>query len=176
MIMRNYKNNIDRQSGSTLIISMIILGVIMLIGVTSMLISETQYKLSANLQFEDKALNNGEEAINDAEKLLVTIGGATHESTFTTATKGYYTSKPPEPLTLKWDDTNSVKLGSDSPPTRYMIQQVRLGIKDAGEGINTGGRSSSCGKGINTFLITARGTGPRGTYKYIQSYVGVLSC
>ena len=57
----------NKQLGSTLIISLIILVILMLLGVSAVTTSNTQYKLAGNLQFEDAAMNNTETAINAAE-------------------------------------------------------------------------------------------------------------
>ena len=49
-----------RQGGATLVIALLILVLIMMIGITAVSTSNTQYKLAGNLQFEDSALNNSE--------------------------------------------------------------------------------------------------------------------
>ena len=52
-----------RQGGATLVIALLILVLIMMIGITAVSTSNTQYKLAGNLQFEDGAMNNAETAI-----------------------------------------------------------------------------------------------------------------
>ena len=58
------------ERGSTLVISLIILIVLMLLGVMAMNTSDTQYKLAGNLQFEDVAMSNAEQAVDAAERWL----------------------------------------------------------------------------------------------------------
>ena len=61
-----------RQRGATLIVALLILVLIMIIGITAVSTSNTQYKLAGNLQFEDSAINNAETAISSAELWLST--------------------------------------------------------------------------------------------------------
>jgi Tfp pilus assembly protein PilX len=60
-----------RQQGATLVIALLILVLIMMIGITAISTSNTQYKLAGNLQFEDGATNNAETAVTTAENWLV---------------------------------------------------------------------------------------------------------
>ena len=59
-----------RQRGATLVIALLILVLIMMIGITAVSTSDTQFKLAGNLQFEDSALNNAETAVAAAENWL----------------------------------------------------------------------------------------------------------
>ncbi|WP_212785981.1 pilus assembly PilX family protein [Ferrigenium kumadai] len=175
-------NPFHRQTGSTLIISLIILIILMLLGVTAMTVSDTQYKLAGNLQFEDAALNNAEAAVTTAESWLSSATGGTaniRNAGFTTydsaATAHLYpTGTAPAPLTLDWSDSNSVQVGDNS--RRYFIELVSVNSRLLGSSQAIGGRSSAGCNQTNTYLINARGTSARGTTKFIQSYFSVLSC
>ena len=59
-----------RQQGATLVVALLILVLIMMIGITAVSTSNTQFKLAGNLQFEDGAMNNAEAAITAAEAWL----------------------------------------------------------------------------------------------------------
>ncbi len=163
-----------KQSGSTLIMSMIIMIILMLLGVTSMVVSDTQFKLASNLQFEDSAMNNAETAINVAETCLsivvpppCAIFGYT-DGGFTT----YNTAKPylypanlsPVPLTMTWDDTNSFQVSGNQ---RYLIERL-----SNDNGLLVGGHGGNHYT-INTYQITARGTSARGAVKFVQSFYRV---
>ncbi|MDD2914479.1 MAG: PilX N-terminal domain-containing pilus assembly protein [Gallionella sp.] len=143
----------DRQSGSTLIISLIILILLMLLGVTAMNASDTQYKLAGNLQFEQAALNNAEASIGVAERLL--------ETNAATAPSASAVSALPDPLTMS------------SPG--YMIGYVSTQASPgAGVGLDctdpSNEKNFDC---VNTYLVTARGEGGRGATKFIQTYYAV---
>ncbi len=68
----------SRQRGATLVVALLILVLIMMIGITAVSTSDTQYKLAGNLQFEDSALNNAEAAVTAAEIWLAT-GAQLHQ-------------------------------------------------------------------------------------------------
>ena len=72
-----------RQQGATLVIALLILVLIMMIGITAVSTSNTQFKLAGNLQFEDSALNNAEAAVTAAEVWLA--AGTNHKNAGFTA-------------------------------------------------------------------------------------------
>jgi Tfp pilus assembly protein PilX len=131
----------SRQRGATLVVALLILVLIMMIGITAVSTSNTQYKLAGNLQFEDSALNNAEAAVTAAENWLAT--GVNYTNAAFTAVPA--TSHPdpvkdgtwldnaaymPEILPrttlaavrderdvrafrITWDDTNSLRVGGN---------------------------------------------------------------
>jgi Tfp pilus assembly protein PilX len=171
-----------KQTGSALIVSLIILIVVMLMGVMAMTTSDTQYKMAGNLQFQDAAMNNAETAISFAETWLSSgpnflSGGFT---TYDSATPYLY---PPaaaiDPLTMTWDDSNSVQISDpvttlQNPAQRYLIQQMSTNNVLIGSGICSGAHCSSACNKVNTYRIFARGTSVRGATKIIESYYSVL--
>lgn len=182
---RDFMFDVDaRQSGSTLVISMIVLVVIMLLGTMAMVTSDTQYKLAGNLQFQDAAMNNAETAITTAENWLASDTNYA-DTAFTT----YDPSKPHlypigylearaapnnSPLTMDWSDNNSIQVDNDDQ--RYIIELMSVGNRLSGSGQTIGGRASSGCNQVNTYRITARGASARGTTRFVQSYYSVLSC
>lgn len=169
----------SRQAGSTLIMSLIIMILIMMLGVTAVSTSDMQFKLSGNLQFEDDAMNRAETVIAATEEWLAT--GANYKDAGFTAYAtahlypiGYLAGIGRTPLSMNWDDSNSVKVaGLESQ--RYFIELVSLNQRLATDGIYDPRAVTGC-RQVSTFLITARGQGARGAIKYIQSYFSVLSC
>lgn len=175
----------NKQSGSTLIISLIILVILMLLGVSAVTTSNTQYKLAGNLQFEDAAMNNTETAINAAETWLAT-GANAKDAAFTTYDVaksqlypiGYLaglTAPADDVLTMTWSDANSAQVAGN-PNQRYIIEQMSINNRLAGSSQVSGGRSSSGCNQVSTYRITARGLSARGATKFVQSYYSVLSC
>lgn len=183
------------QRGSTLIISMIILILLMLLGVTAMKVSDTQFRLAGNLQFEDAAMNNAETTINTAETWLRTatnyknpglVSDPCNDRTINHLYPLNTTVAPPapcltgytapgnDPLTMTWDDSNSLQDVNTSG--RYIIELMSTNNRLVGSGQTVGGRPSSGCNQVNTYRITARGTSARGATKFVQSYYSVLSC
>lgn len=171
----------SRQTGSTLVISLIIMILVMILGVTSVTTSDMQFKLAGNLQFEDGALNGAETALNTAESWL--SSGTNYQSTdFDDCTPtnpylyglGCAVAAGFDPLTSSWDDTNSFQLGSDNQ--RYIIELISQGSRMLGSNQAVGGRASSGCNQVNTYQVTGRGRSGRGAVKFVQSYFSVLSC
>lgn len=176
------------ERGSTLIISLIILILLMLLGVTAMKSSDTQFQLTGNLQFEDSAMNNTETAINAAEMALSTGAIALLDSGFTTAyvttngpvTSGLYpVSSGIDPFTLNWTGAggngNSYAV-QVTASQYYIIELLSQNNRLIGSNQVIGGRASSGCNQVNTYRITARGTSARGATKLVQSFYSVLSC
>ncbi|MDO8811614.1 MAG: PilX N-terminal domain-containing pilus assembly protein [Gallionella sp.] len=181
--MKNYPTHSlpHKQSGSTLIISLIILILLMLLGVTAMNTSDTQFQLAGNLQFEDSAMNNTETAINASETWLAASGVTNYNNAgFTTYNAGaspqlYPAAAVVDPLTMTWDNTTSSQVaGTDNQ--RYIIQQVTTNSRLAGSSQAVGGRTSTGCNQVNTYRVTGRGQSARGATKFVESYYSVLSC
>jgi type IV pilus assembly protein PilX len=177
-----------RQQGATLVIALLILVLIMMIGITAISTSNTQYKLAGNLQFEDGATNNAETAVTTAENWLVNPAVKNWNDDGFKLTG---TAKPelipfdpatPRPanrdatlLAMDWTDNNK-SLSVAGNTQRYVIEKLSQGNRLAGSDVGVGGRASAGCNLVNTYLITGRGTGGRGAVKFVQSYFSVLSC
>lgn len=164
-----------KQTGSTLVVAMMLLVLIMMMGITAMVSSDTQFKLSGNLQYEEAALNSAEAAVNTAEQWLTAnyldAGFDTYASGSTPEIHPIGHMASSDPLTMTWSDANSLKIDDESK--RYYIELISKNVRLLGSDVSTGGvASSGCNK-ANTYLITARGTGARGSFKYVQSYYSV---
>lgn len=177
-----------RQNGATLVIALLILVLIMMIGITAVSTSNTQFKLAGNLQFEDSALNNAEVAITTAENWLATTPAATGYNdpgfaAYNVATPqllptGYLAAlvaPANSPLSMTWGNTNSLAVGG-SNAQRYFIELMSRNSRLQGSSAVVGGRASAACNQVNTYLITARGVSARGATKFVQSYYSVLSC
>lgn len=196
----------SRQQGATLVIALLILVLIMMIGITAVSTSNTQFKLAGNLQFEDSAMNNAEAAVAAAERWLGTgtnyrnpaftgpdpaaaidpfSVAATPEMLPRTSVAALRTVRDMRPFSLTWGDTNSRCVGSDPAAVvcgvgnvnqRYYIELISANSRLQGSSQVVGGRTSSGCNQVNTYLITGRGASPRGAMKLVQSYFSVLSC
>ena len=189
-----------RQRGATLVIALLILVLIMMIGITAVSTSNTQFKLAGNLQFEDSALNNAETAVAAAEVWL-TSGTNYNNAGFFTYDRNVSSqllpvghlaaqavAKDRSALTMDWFDTvddatkaNSVSVvnpvtGLRNPAQRYFIELMSTNNRLLGSGVGFGGRQSAGCNQVNTYQITGRGVSARGATKLVQSYYSVLSC
>jgi Tfp pilus assembly protein PilX len=174
-----------RQRGATLVIALLVLVLIMMIGITAVSTSDTQFKLAGNLQFQDSALNNAETAVTAAENWLSTATNFS-DGGFTT----YDGTKPQllpigrlaglaapdnNPLTMTWENANSLAVDGNTRQ-RYFIEQMSRNNKLQGSSQVVGARTSSGCNQVNTYQITGRGVSARGATKFVQSYYSVLNC
>jgi Tfp pilus assembly protein PilX len=186
----------SRQRGATLVVALLILVLIMMIGITAVSTSNTQYKLAGNLQFEDSALNNAEAAVTAAENWLAT-GQNFNNAAFTAVAATTEPDPGSDPATphllprtsvptvrderdvrgfaITWDETNSLDVRGDGVQ-RYYIELVSQNNRLQGSSQVVGGRASSGCNQVNTYLITGRGASARGAVKFVQSYYSVLNC
>lgn len=166
-----------RQRGATLVVALLVLVLIMMISISAIVSSNTQYKLAGNLQFEDSAMNNAEAAISAGENWLASgsnylDGGFT---TYNSTSKAYLfpSAAVVNPLTQTWSNSNSIAVTSQQ---RYYIQLMSLDNILAGSSQAVGGRSNAACNKVNTYEITALGLSARGAKKVVRSYFSVLNC
>jgi Tfp pilus assembly protein PilX len=162
-----------------------ILILVMMLGITALITSDTQFKLAGNLQFEDIAMNSAETSVSTAEAWVrvnyddpgfTTYDGANSPYLHPIGHLAGLTAPNNDPLTMTWTDSNSLSNGGNDTQ-RYIIERVSRNVRLIGSGLGTGDRSSTACNQVNTYLITARGITPvRGATKFIQSYYSVLSC
>lgn len=181
------------QRGATLVIALLILVLIMMIGITAVSTSNTQYRLAGNLQFENSALNNAEAAVTTAENWL-SSGNNARNIGFDARNQAvtpqlYPIGGAPNPLTVaEWRDSqedlataNSLRVsdpltGNPNASQRYFIEQMSINNRLQGSSQAVGGRVSAGCNQVNTYLITGRGISARGATKFVQSYYSVLNC
>lgn len=173
-----------RHRGTTLIITMVILVLIVQLGIAAMLSSDTQQKLSGNIQFEDMALNRAEAAIAAAESWLASNDQDAGFVTYKTSTPHLYpigqlaslAASNSNAWTMAWSDGNSLAVIRGDDTQRYFIERISLHVRPMGSSLALGDRSNTACNMANTYLITARGTAARGAAKLIQSYYAVPAC
>ena len=162
-----------RQRGASLLVALVMLTVLMVMGVSAYVASNTQFRMAANLQFQNIAAGNAESALATAENWIVT--NYTNAG-FTTRSAGglYPLGTGPDPLAMTWDDNSSVKvdaLGTE----RFMIELLaadRVLPSNSIGNCNVYGMSGPCPR-VNVYRMTERGTSILGTTKQVQSVFAV---
>ena len=179
------KFNHYQQQGSILVVSLLILVVLTMIGVSSMSSSSLQERMSGNFRDREIAFQSAEAAVSYAESYVrdhintANLGNA----------NGYYTegngptaqnafTGNGSSITNWWTGTDSQVLSTSIPEVRTAPRftiEVRgeVGVEE-GTDINIGAYGESTGGGkITAFRITARGTGKSdNTVVIIQSNYG----
>jgi type IV pilus assembly protein PilX len=177
--MRSNSLNLTRskQRGATLVMALIVLVLIMMLGITAVNTSNTQFKITANLQLEDTAFNNAEIAVNAAQTWLRTGKNYQNSDFFTTQVAAgiLQPTESNSPITMAWTDSDSVAVNATA---RYTIQLLSINSVTAGSSavVGRGTGPTGCNSKVNTYLITGYGTSARGAKKFVQSYYGVPVC
>jgi len=163
----------SRQRGATLMISLMILLVMTLIGITSMGTSNLEEKMAGNDRDINMAFHAAEAALRQAESYVMNDIAST--AAFDGTNTGLYAvdSNPDIDAAATW--TNSLNYsgtisGINTAP-KYIIEVMgAVGNED----VNISGYGESSGAGIiTTFRITTRGTGGTdGSVAMLQSYYG----
>jgi Tfp pilus assembly protein PilX len=172
-----------RQHGITLITTAVILVLVMLLGVSAVMFSRSEFRLAGNLQFRNTALNDAESAVVFAEQWL-SSGNNYLNAGFTAydaaGTPHLYpinymaglAAPDNNPLTMDWGNDNSIAVGN----SRYLIERVALNKKLIPTSQNIGANKATGCAQVNIYRIVVRGESSRGTTRFIQSIYSVLSC
>jgi len=163
------------QSGSSLVVSMIMLVVLMLMGVGAIVVSNTQYQMAGNFQFQNQAMASAESALSQAEQWI--LANFEDPKMTTRASGGLYpVGTGPNPYTMDWNDNTSEKVGGLSTQ-RYIIEVLGNGRFLPGSSQTSCATYSAAGpcSKVNVYRITARGSSARGSVKIVQSIFTVAA-
>lgn len=165
----------QRQQGSVLIVSLIILMVLTLIGITGMRTTLLEEKMASNsfdrntaFQAAEAALRNGESQANSYVATGVFDG-----------TNGLLGPSTPDPdwwTSTTWSSSNSIgysgTLSDVGTQPRFIIKYIGQ-IANSNGSLKTNGYGSHNTSTINEFRVTARGTGKSNDSQVIlQTYFG----
>ncbi len=171
----------DRQRGVVLVISLVLLVVMTLLGLTAMQGTGLEERMAGNMRDRELAFQAAERGLHDGERL---IDNAVSLAAFNGA-NGLYglNDTPPDPFSANtWTSnassrSDTVIAGLASGP-RYFINQVGTIQVTAVQSLTPGGGcyGASCPKTtdtVTTFAITARGVGRNGNSEVLlRSYYG----
>jgi Tfp pilus assembly protein PilX len=175
MALRRFPPSLaTRSRGAALVMSLIVLGVLMLLGVSAVILSRSQFKLAGNVQFQTLALTDAENAMTQAERWTTANWNDPGFTTKGTLAGVYPKDTAPDPLTMKWDDTNSIKVDSDGNQ-RYVVELYMDGRTlptSSAAQCNNYGTPGPCPT-VNVYRISTRGASRLGAAKVIQALYAV---
>jgi Tfp pilus assembly protein PilX len=178
---------VGQRGAAQLFITLVLLLVVMMLGITAAIVASTQFKLAGNLQMENIAFNLAEGSSATAESWLSDSAGVNYINagftTYATGTPylypiGYLASLTPpnnDPLTMTWSDSNSLAVNGDDT-RRYLIEKIGAKNQVFNAELNAGGHAVTGCQTADLFRISARGTSAKGTTKLIQSTFMVPHC
>jgi hypothetical protein len=162
-----------RQRGASLVVALVILAMLMIMGIAGYVASTTQFRMAANLQFLNIAMANAESALATGESWLA--ANYNNPGLSVRSPGGLYPQgTAPDPFTMTWDDTTSVRVDVDGRQ-RFMIELLVSGrpLPSNSAGMcNPYGTSGPCPT-VNVYRLTTRGTSILGTVKHVQSVYSV---
>lgn len=168
------------QRGFSMVVTLILLALVMVLGVSAYRLSRTSQALVGNVQFRGAAFSEAEAAVEMAEGWL-SQGKNYQNSGFTTYKdntglypQGYMAANGIDPVTMTWTSKNSAA-GSDSNQ-RYLIELLAANRALPSSGVAQGGRRSSGCNLVNTYRVIGQGQGGRGATVLVQTVYTVLSC
>ncbi len=169
--------HIQKQSGVTLVVSLVILVALTLLGVTSMQSTRTEISMAGNLRESGIAFNAAEAGLSNAERFT---SDSASKSAFADPSSGLYAESDEDP-----DYHNDATWGAAARVATTSLPHVSaqpesiikyLGDRSQNEAaaINIGGYGSGLpGKTVSNFRITAKGFGQTSNSpRYVQSYYG----
>ena len=164
-----------RERGASLIVALVALLIVAMLGIAAITVSNTQSRLSVNLQLQTQAAAEAESALARAEDWLSKPENVTTLDKFE-ATNGLYLKHAPpvDPLTMSWNDSNSIKV-DPAGNQRYVIQEyarTRLAGESATECVY--GIPGAC-PDVFVFRVTARGAARGGAERFVQTMYVVRS-
>jgi len=169
-----------RQRGISLVTTLVMLVAVMVLGLSAILISKSDFLLSGNLQFQAAAMNQAESAAISGEQWLA-AGTNYLNSGFTNYSAGtahlypigYLAANNIDPVAMSWNNGNSVQAGDKQ---RYLIEFLARDKTLIPTSLNTGARAASGCSKVNVYRIIAQGGSGRGASKLVQSIYSRLSC
>lgn len=157
-----------KQQGSVLIISLIIMLVLTILGVSGMKTSLLEEKMAGNLRDSQLAFQAAEATLKQAEQYIeqniVSISGFDNDGS-----DGLYDKTTERPWeSINWDSTDSIEYTnfdtsySIYTPPRFIVQHL-VSQNNNNDELNLDNYGQGTGAGrIEMFLITARATGSSG--------------
>lgn len=166
----------DRQRGAVLFVSLVILLVMTLIGVTAMQTTTLEEKMAGNMRDMNLAFQAAERALRAGEaevEGLFSTGGFVDDKSNHKHTLG----NAPNPFADDiWTDPATEAIDLNGAGARYFIEAVGDVEGTGAKEVTVGGYGESSGGGtVNALRVVARGTGVTGSSAVVlQSYYGKL--
>ena len=150
-----------KQTGATLAITLILLFLVTLLGISSLQVTHLEEKMSSNLQDKELSFNAAESALSAGEAWIISQTTIPYEQSSCTSfpcVHSEYQNVDFSTQTSSWWTTNSATysntLTNINTPPRYIIEFLTF-VPDTPEV----GNSTQKSKGVYYYQVTARGTG-----------------
>jgi len=159
----------NSQQGSVLIISLVIMVVLTILGVSGMRTTLLEEKMAGNMRDSQLAFQAAEATLKQAEQYIehnvVSISSFDNDGS-----DGLYDKSTERPWeSINWDDADSIEYSnfdtnySINTPPRFIVQHLVSQTSNIDElNLDNYGQGTGAGR-VEMFLITARATGSSGS-------------
>ena len=186
----NKKSSLNNQSGVVLVISLIMLMLLTLIGITGTQVTSLEEKMASNTRDQNLAFQAAESALREGEALLSPdiLSSTSYDfviiDTVFNGTNGFLLRKT-DTAPLFTDDiwaNNAKTLEFDTGDSkiatqpRYFIKHLttKVANTDASINIGNGYGGAAAALDVDYFVVTARGTGAQDSSQiFLQSYYAI---
>ncbi len=174
--MKHSTLSFQRQTGVTLIVSLVILVALTVIGVSSMQSTRTEISMAGNQRELGITFNAAEAGLRDAEAW---VQSSSSKTVYADPANGLYSEADADPDygdPATWDSAHAATIVLDDVYEQplFIIRYIGDRSQNEAAAVNIGGYGSAQpGITVSNFRITARGTGQSGNARrYLQSYYG----
>ena len=173
--MHNITSSPKYQRGAVLAISLIMLLVLTLLGVTAMRTTVLEEKMAGNMNDRNVAFQAAETALRDGEALIETLV-ATASFNGSGGRLGEADADPDFFNAATWSDNDSIAysgtLSGVAVQPRYILKFVKRVEGDQGS-LKVGGYGNDKASDVSNFRVTARGIGKsESSLSILQAYYG----
>lgn len=176
--MKNYLPSNNRQSGVVLVLSLIMLILLIIIGLTGVRVTSLEEKMAGNSKDQNLAFQTAEAAIRAGEANIEAVV-AIAAFNGTNGLYGINNTTYNVTSSSAWTTGNSAEFNSGfsdiKTQPRYFIKHISTtDDTSAGASVNIGGYGeSTAGTAVSYFTVTAKGTGGRDSSQiFLQTHYG----
>jgi type IV pilus assembly protein PilX len=177
--MNNRVTSLNKQSGVVLVVSLIMLLLLTLVGMTGTQVTSLEEKMASNNRDQNIAFQMAEAALRGGEAQIETIV-ALSAFNGNNGLLGEDDATPDFSSYNIWDPNNTSSTTFDTGfaqvanQPRFIIKFLGTGVANTGASINIGDYSgSAAGAAVSYFTVTSRGTGGQDSSQvFLRSYYG----
>lgn len=168
MLNQRVSLNQNRQKGIALFMSLVMLLMLTIMGISSVQTTSLQLRMARNATDSNLAFQASESALRDAEDFIETLNDMNDFEAANANANGFYTEagpgETPNWRTLNWNGANGFReaetdLTGVAVRPRYIVEHVKTVISDA-DALNLDNIGQDTGSGrTQIFRVTTRGTG-----------------
>ena len=158
---KQFTEQLRQQQGISLVVSLIMLLIITVIGISAMDNSISKLKMTGGSQRQSLAANDAEETLVDGEQMV-------DSGAYSGTDAWYFDSETEFREDTSWANANTVPHADNKNDNEYIIEYLGETPID-GETSTVGSGSGTAGSSVHVYRVTARSTTANETTRMFQS-------